>query len=123
MAVGPNGTSAVVVTNPFLFSPPVTPPTPPDDVTQPAVAITALRRNGNSRNYTVTAKATDASGVVKVQFLLDGRIVNSQVQTTPFTSDVFTAGFPVSAAGSHVLVVEATDSAGKIGQASQTFVR
>ncbi len=93
------------------------------DTTAPSVSIVSIRHNGNSKNYVVTATASDAAGVIKVVFMLDGRIMSTQQQANPVPSGTYSATLSVSAAGSHTVLVQATDQANNTGQASQTFVR
>ena len=93
-----------------------TQPPPPGDTTAPAVAITNIRRSGNSANYNVTATAVDASGIARVQYLVDG-----QVQVTVLGPGTQTVR--IQTAGSHLVEVWATDPTGNTGKASRTVVR
>lgn len=97
----------------------------PEDTTTPTTAISFFRRNGNSRNYSTTAQASDAVGVVRIMFLVDNRTV--AVLYTPSTgtalSGSYSLNFSESNPGSHTLVVQAYDAAGNMGTASRTFTR
>lgn len=77
-SVFPVGTSTVTVTAIDLkqqtascqFA--VTVRVPPADTTGPTVVIASLSRNGKSTNYTVTATATDPSGLRDVAIFVNG---------------------------------------------------
>lgn len=101
------------------------PPPPPPDSIVPTASISYFRRNGNSRNYSVTVQAADTGGVTRVVFLVDSRTV--AVLTTPSSgtsqSGSYTISFTEGAIGSHVLTVQVFDAQGNRGTASRTFVR
>lgn len=61
---------------------------------------------------TVTAAAADASGIAKVDFLVDGQIVSTDTTGPEYAFQWNSATVPN---GSHVLTVQATDKAGNTG--------
>ncbi len=85
----------------------------PLDNTAPAVSITSPT-NGSSATGTinVTANASDAVGVVGVQFLLDGINLGAEDITSPYSISWNTA---TTNDGSHALTAKARDLAGNIG--------
>ncbi len=81
------------------------------DTQFPVVAITAPAAGNVSGTVNVTATASDNTGVVGVQFLLDGANLGAEVLASPYTVswNSFTA-----ANGSHSLTARARDAAGNI---------
>ena len=80
------------------------------DNTAPAVSITSPADGATvSGAITVTASASDSSGITSVQFMLDGNPLGA-----PDTISPYTVSWPTSQTtnGSHVLTAVATDGAG-----------
>lgn len=87
------------------------------DVTPPTVAITAPANNATVQNtITVTADATDETGVLGVQFMLDGTALGTEDTVAPYgvTWNTTTAGN-----GTHTLTARARDS---LNQTTSTTV-
>jgi hypothetical protein len=85
--------------------------TPPADTTAPTVSITAPA-NGSSvsgANVTVSASASDNTGVAGVQFKLDGNNLGSEDTSSPYSTTWNTTG---ATNGSHTLTAVARDAAG-----------
>ena len=87
------------------------------DVEAPAVAITNIRRSGNSPNYSVTVNITDNIGIEEVKYYVDG---NNQVT---LSAPPWNASIRITMMGSHTVTVYAKDFAGNMGSASRTVVR
>jgi Bacterial Ig domain len=84
------------------------------DNTAPSVAFTAPSAGALlSGVSTLTASASDANGVVRVEFLADGTLVGSD-ESAPYALDWNTIGI---ANGSHLLTAKAYDAAGHVSQA------
>jgi len=84
----------------------------PADTTAPAASITSPASGATvSGIVEVAASATDAVGVTKVEFLLDGALQATDT-TSPYSWSWATAA---SANGSHTLVAKAYDAAGNVG--------
>ena len=99
--------TAVTVT---VFNPDTTPPTV--SMTAPAAGAAVA-----GTNVTVSATASDANGVVGLQFLLDGASLGTELTTPPYTIGWNTTGI---ANGAHNLSARARDAAGN--QATSTAV-
>ena len=85
---------------------------PPPDLTPPTVTLTAPTDGAVVTETTVvTATATDASGVVGVQFLLDGNSIGSEDTTAPYSVSWDTT---TAVPGSHTLGARARDAAGNM---------
>jgi hypothetical protein len=81
------------------------------DNVAPAVAITAPAAGAMvSGSVTITANASDSSGIAGVQFLLDGAPLGAEDTTAPYSAVWNTAA---AADGSHTLAAIARDAAGK----------
>jgi chitodextrinase len=82
------------------------------DATAPVVTITAPA-NGSTVQATtaVSATATDATGVTKVEFYIDNQL-QSTASITPYTYQWNTGGLTN---GTHSVVVKAYDAAGNVG--------
>ena len=79
------------------------------EFTPPSVSLTAPASGARiSKTVTLTANATDASGVSRVEFLLDGTVLGND-GSAPYSYSWNTL---TAAEGSHVLSVRATDSYG-----------
>ena len=94
---------------------------PPTDTTAPAVLITAPA-NGSTvfGNVTVSATATDAVGVVGVQFLLNGSPLGTEDTSAPYTITWNTAS--VADGGPYTLSARARDAANNQGVATAVSV-
>lgn len=89
------------------------------DRTAPAVSLTAPTDGATvSGAVAVTASATDAVGVAKVEFLLDGRLLDTDT-SAPYDTTWNTA---TAANGSHTLLAKAYDAAGNVGSSAQVSV-
>jgi Big-like domain-containing protein len=95
-----------------------TPPPPPVDTTAPTVSL-SVRHSGNSRNYTVTATATDNVAITRVTISIDGP---SEAPMTAVSSTTWSAGIALSY-GAHTIAVHAYDAAGNAAIATTTVVR
>jgi hypothetical protein len=83
---------------------------PPVDTTPPAVALTAPAAGSVSGNVTLSANATDSSGVAGVQFLLNGAPIGGEDTSAPF-SFVWNST-SVADGGPYLLSARARDAAG-----------
>jgi len=82
----------------------------PSDPTLPTVSITAPAGGATvSGVVTVTANASDNTGVYGVQFKLDGAVLGAEDLVSPYATDWDTA---TATNGSHVLTAVARDAAG-----------
>lgn len=80
------------------------------DTEAPQLAITNPAAGSViTQSITVAATATDASGIARVEFHLDGQFVTSRT-TTPYN---FTWNIDTSADGNHTLTLVAVDGAGR----------
>jgi poly(hydroxyalkanoate) depolymerase family esterase len=97
----------------------VGPPSESADTTAPTVNVTAPANAATvSGTVDVTATASDAVGVTKVEFYVDGALAETD-STTPF---VFTWNTVGVANGSHSLLAKAYDAANNIGTDNDTTV-
>jgi poly(hydroxyalkanoate) depolymerase family esterase len=97
----------------------VGPPSESADTTAPTVNVTAPANAATvSGTVDVTATASDAVGVTKVEFYVDGALAETD-STTPF---VFTWNTVGVANGSHSLMAKAYDAANNIGTDNDTTV-
>jgi chitodextrinase len=98
----------------------VTTPAAPADTSAPTVAITAPT-NGETVGGTVavTATASDNTGVVGVQFKLDGVDLGSEDVVSPYSVNWDTTAL---SPGNHVLSAVARDAAGNLGTAANVIV-
>ena len=86
------------------------------DNTAPAVNITSPAAGATvSATVTITADASDSSGVTQVQFFVDGALLSSD-STAPYSASWDTTA---TANGAHSLSAQATDGQGNVG-ASET---
>jgi hypothetical protein len=89
------------------------------DTTAPTTSLTAPTNGSSvSGTTTVTASASDAVGVTKVDFYLDGSLVASDT-TSPYSFGWTTTA---SSNGSHNLFTKAYDAAGNVGTSSTVTV-
>src|SRR5207244_3634568 len=81
------------------------------DTTPPAVTLTAPAANStvSGAAVTVSADASDASGVAGVQFKLDGSNLGSEVTAAPYST---TWNSTLANSGSHALTAVGRDTAG-----------
>ena len=94
-------------------------PAPPIDTTAPVVNMTAPAAGTVSGTVTVSATATDAIGVVGVQFLLNGASLGPEDTTAPFSvAWSSTAG----ANGTYLLSARARDAAGNVATSATVSV-
>jgi hypothetical protein len=90
------------------------------DVVAPTVSITTPANSSTvSGNTTVTASASDAFGVVGVQFKLDGSNLQSEDTVAPYTISWDTT---TASAGTHTLTAVARDAAGNSTTSSSITV-
>lgn len=88
-------------------------------VTPPAVTLTAPPAGASlSGTATLSATATSAAGIAKVDFLVDGQVVGSD------SSAAYSYAWNTAAAanGNHTLTATATDTAGNTGTSSPVSV-
>jgi hypothetical protein len=98
-------------------APPPPPPPPPSDTTPPSLAITnpaagaVLSTRGG---VTISATASDASGIAAVEFLVDGKLIATDTGTP------YSTGWNLRKAGvgSHTITVRARDSVGNVAAQS-----
>ena len=84
-----------------------------NDVTPPTVSLTAPAAGATvSGSVTVTASASDARGVVGVQFKVDGVNVGAEDTTAPYSIAWVTSG---ADNGSRTITAVARDAAGNVG--------
>jgi outer membrane protein assembly factor BamB len=100
-AAGAQGSPAVVSVRLVVTAPDTTPPTV--SITSPAGGATV------SGSVTVAANASDDTGVVGVQFKLDGANLGGEDGSAPYSVTWDTTG---AAAGTHTLTAVARDAAG-----------
>ena len=95
--------------------------TPPSDTTPPTVAITAPNNNSSvAGTITVTANASDDSGVSRVSFYLDGsNTAFSNDSTAPYSAQWNSANV---SNGQHTIRAVATDTAGNIATSSNITI-
>ncbi len=95
------------------------PPTDSADITAPTVNVTAPATGATvSGIVDVAATASDASGVSKVEFYLDGALVGTDT-AAPFA---YTWDTTKATNGSHALMAKAYDAANNIGADNDTSV-
>jgi hypothetical protein len=97
----------------------VGPPSAAPDTTPPTVNVTAPANGATvSGTVDVTVSASDAVGVKKVEFYVDGALADTDT-TAPFVFTWNTAGV---ANGSHSLMAKAYDAANNVGTDNDTTV-
>lgn len=95
------------------------PEPPPPDVTAPTVsAVTVPAGSTLNRTVTLSATASDVSGVAEVRFLLDGVLLGSDA-TSPYSFEWDTS---TVADGNYTLRAEADDTAGNTAQSADLSV-
>lgn len=99
-----------------VYREPALPPPPPADTTPPVLAITSPAGGAllSGRSVSITASASDGSGVAKVEFFVDGTLLASDA------SSPYSANWTLRkvAAGAHTLRVRATDAKGNASEQS-----
>jgi len=92
---------------------------PPPDTTGPNVSTVFVPAGSTlNRIVTLSATASDSSGVAEVRFLLDGTVLGTDT-ASPFSVDWDTS---MIADGDHVLRAEAQDTAGNTTQSAEVTV-
>ncbi|MEZ4400453.1 MAG: Ig-like domain-containing protein [Kofleriaceae bacterium] len=89
----------------------------PVESVPPTVAITSPSAGTVPRTFTITADATDASGIVQVAFAIDGAAVGTDSTATGSTYSVDVQRL---SEGTHTIVAEATDGAGNVASDTRT---
>jgi hypothetical protein len=92
--------------------PPPPPPPPPTDTTAPVVSASGVR-SGNSSNVTITASATDNTGVMLLEVFVNGTLRSS-------TSSGSQTTLSVKSTSPLTWIVRAKDAAGNVGEQSGT---
>jgi hypothetical protein len=92
----------------------------PVDTIPPVVSLTAPANGATvTGTTTVSASATDNTGVAGVQFLLDGAPLGAEITTAPYT---FSWDTTAASNGAHVLSARARDLSGNTATASNISV-
>lgn len=91
------------------------------DTAPPSVTVTSPTSGATvSGAINVTAAASDAVGVVGVQFFLDGQLLGQEDAGAPYSTSLATTTIPN---GPHVLIARARDAAGNVASsASVPFI-
>ncbi|HSM88047.1 MAG TPA: Ig-like domain-containing protein, partial [Candidatus Limnocylindrales bacterium] len=90
------------------------------DTTPPTATVTAPANGATiSGTVTVSASASDNTGVTQMQLLIDGTLVASNTSATALS---FSWSTPSVANGSHTIVAKAVDAAGNVGTSSTVTV-
>jgi hypothetical protein len=90
------------------------------DTTPPTIVVTAPAGGATvSGTITVTASASDASGIAGVQFQVDGANLGAEDTTAPYSIPWDTA---TTSDGSHALTAVARDAAGNVATAAPVAV-
>lgn len=112
-----NATKGGAYTNPSVTNSTVTFVTP--DTVAPVTTITAPAANASlSMTQSVTATATDAVGVTKVEFYMDGQLLASDT-AAPYSYSLDTTKYTT---GTHSLQTKAYDAAGNTGSSTAVSV-
>lgn len=85
------------------------------ELTSPVVTISEAIPLNNA--LTVSASATDNVGVTKVEFYINGKLVNTAT-AIPYK---YVAALPSLSSGNCVIMVKAYDAAGNVGMATKTI--
>ena len=94
-------------------------PATPSDTTPPTVILTNPAGGATvSATVTITADASDSSGITQVQFLVDGVLLSTDT-TTPYSASWDTTA---TSNGAHNLTAQATDGAGNVGTSAAVNV-
>ncbi len=87
------------------------------DVTPPAVSLTSPASNARvGSSFTASANASDATGITRVEFLVDGAVKATDT-FSPYTVSIDTTGL---SDGSHTVSARATDGNGLQATSSRT---
>jgi Bacterial Ig domain len=91
------------------------------DTTAPTTAITTPAANAtlSGASSPLAATASDAVGVTKVEFYIDGQIIGAADTTAPYTGTLNTTSF---SNGTHSLTTKAYDAANNIGTSAAVSV-
>ncbi len=115
-AIAPCSTTRAGITGGFVCGSGVTPP-PTPDTTPPTVTVTAPAVSAIvSGTVALSASASDAIGIVSVQFAIDGVNVGSADATAPYS-----VNWASTFDGSHTVTATARDAAGNAASASNVF--
>lgn len=96
------------------------PPPPSGDTEAPTISGVSVVRSGKSHNYTVTVRAVDNVGIVKVVLRLDGQIAGTV--NGPLTSP-YAFTLQIKEAGTHTIEAVVSDAAGNNASATVQIVR
>ena len=117
LQIAGNATKGGAYTNPSVTNSTITFRTP--DTTAPVTAITAPVANAAlSMTQAVTATASDATGITKVEFWMDGQLLNTDT-TAPYSYSLDTTKYTSAA---HSLQTKAYDAAGNVGTSTALSV-
>lgn len=117
LQVAGNATKGGAYTNPSVTNATISFVTP--DTVAPATSITAPAANAAlSNTQTITANATDAVGVTKVEFWMDGQLLGTDT-TAPYSYSLDTTRY---ATGAHSLQTKAYDAAGNVGNSTAVAI-
>ena len=94
--------------------PPPPPPPPPADTTPPTLAITSPGATVSGRSATISATASDTSGVKMVEFYVDGTLLGSDT-SAPYS---LVWNLRRVSRGAHTVRVRAIDSVGNVAEQS-----
>ncbi len=112
-----NATTGGAYTNPVTNNSTITFVTP--DTTAPVTTITAPLANASlSKTQTITATASDAIGVTKVEFWMDGQLLGTDT-TSPYSFSLDTTKYT---SATHSLQTKAYDAAGNVGTSAAVSV-
>ncbi|MDY6949102.1 MAG: Ig-like domain-containing protein [Pseudomonadota bacterium] len=84
-----------------------------EDTTPPLISLSNPRGGTVSGTVTVSADASDDTGIAGVQFLLDGELLGPEIISPPYATSWDTT---TAAEGSHYLTVRARDDAGNTAE-------
>ncbi|MCD6043575.1 MAG: repeat-containing protein, partial [Burkholderiales bacterium] len=86
--------------------------------TPPAISISAPGNNATvaAGSLSCYASATDANGIAKVEWFLDGRLINTEFGSPYDSCNISTSGM----SGAHVIKARATDKLGAVSEAQVT---
>lgn len=86
--------------------------------TPPAISISAPANNATvaAGSLSCYASATDANGIAKVEWFLDGRLINTEFGSPYDSCNINTSGM----SGAHVIKARATDKLGAVREAQVT---
>lgn len=112
-----NATNAGAYTNPSTTNSTITFVTP--DTTPPATSVTSPAANASlSNTQTISANATDAVGVTRVEFYIDNQLIGTDT-SSPYSISLDTTKYT---SGTHRLQTRAYDAAGNVGTSTAVTV-